>query len=107
MVGKRWVKEPAPGVHRDRHPRHRRCAAVRYPNAQFVAAELLCRNAKRLHPGQSSHWPSSLEGCWITTLSQRAELLIVEAIVIMTLDSESTETALRSAAVRLYGHLAR
>jgi hypothetical protein len=72
-------------------------------NAQLVAAELLCRNAKRLQPGQSLHWPSSLEGCWITTLGHRAKLLIVEAIVTMTLDSEPTETALRSAAVRLYG----
>jgi hypothetical protein len=71
--------------------------------AQLVAAELLCRNAKRLQPGQSLHWPSSVQGCWIATLSQRAKLLIVEAIVIMTLESESIETALRSAAVRLYG----
>jgi hypothetical protein len=31
-------------------------------NAQLVAAELLCRNAKWLQPGQSLHWPSSLEG---------------------------------------------
>jgi hypothetical protein len=72
-------------------------------NAQLVAAELLCRNARRLQPGQSLHWPSALEGCWIPSLAQRAKLLIVEAVVTMTLACGSTETALRSAAVRLYG----
>lgn len=72
-------------------------------NAQLVAAELLCRNAWRLQPGQSLHWPSALEGCWIPSLAQRAKLLIVEALVMMTLACGSTETALRSAAVRLYG----
>jgi hypothetical protein len=72
-------------------------------NAQLVAAELLCRNAKRLEPGQSLHWPSSLEGCWNPDFSHRAKLLIVEAVVRMTLTCDSTETALRSAAVRLYG----
>jgi hypothetical protein len=73
------------------------------PSAQLVAAELLCRNAKYLQPGQSLDWPSSVEGCWIATLGHRAKLLIVEALVNMTLAGESTTTALRSAAVRLYG----
>jgi hypothetical protein len=73
------------------------------PNAQLIAAELLCRNASRLEPGQSLHWPSSLEGCWNPSFSQRAKLLIVEAIVRMSLTCQATETALRSAAVRLYG----
>ncbi len=73
------------------------------PSAQLVAAELLCRNARRLSPGQSLHWPSSLEGCWVPAFGHRTKLLIVEAIVTMTLASASTETALRSAAVRLYG----
>jgi hypothetical protein len=72
-------------------------------NAQLVAAELLCRNGKHLRPGQSLDWPSSLEGCWIPTLSQRAKLLIVEALVHSTLASTSDETSLRSAAVRLFG----
>jgi hypothetical protein len=72
-------------------------------NAQLIAAELLCRNARRLEPGQSLHWPSSLEGCWDPGFSQRAKLLIVEAIVRMTLTGQATEVALRSAAVRLYG----
>jgi hypothetical protein len=73
------------------------------PNAQLVAAELLCRNGKYLKPGQSLDWPSSLEGCWIASLSQRAKLLIVEALVRSTLASDSNESSLRSAAVRLYG----
>jgi hypothetical protein len=72
-------------------------------NAQLVAAELLCRNATRLEPGQSLHWPSSLEGCWNPEFSHRAKLLIVEAVVRMTLACRPSETALRSAAVRLYG----
>jgi hypothetical protein len=80
-------------------------AALQSPsaNAQLVAAELLCRNSKRLDPGQSFHWPSSLEGRWNPNFSQRTKLLIVEAIVKMTLTCDSTETTLRSAAVRLYG----
>jgi hypothetical protein len=73
------------------------------PNAQLVAAELLCRNGEHLQPGRSLDWPSSLEGCWIPTLSHRAKLLIVEALVRSTLASDSSETSLRSAAVRLYG----
>jgi hypothetical protein len=73
------------------------------PSAQLVAAELLCRNSDRLEPGQSLHWPSSLEGCWIPAFGHRTKLLIVEALVTMTLACKSTETALRSAAVRLYG----
>lgn len=72
-------------------------------NAQLIAAELLCRNAKRLLPGQSLHWPSSLEGHWNPSFSHRAKLLVVEAIVRMTLECSTGETALRSAAVRLYG----
>jgi hypothetical protein len=73
------------------------------PNGQLIAAELLCRNARRLEPGQSLDWPSSLEGCWDPGFSQRAKLLIVEAIVRMSLNCQATEVALRSAAVRLYG----
>jgi hypothetical protein len=73
------------------------------PNAQLVAAELLCRNSKRLQPGQSLHWPSSLDGSWNPYFSHRTKLLIVEALVRMTLACHPTETALRSAAVRLYG----
>jgi hypothetical protein len=72
-------------------------------NAQLVAAELLCRNSASLEPGQSLHWPSSLEGRWIPSLSHRAKLLIVEALVGSTLSCNSDETTLRSAAVRLYG----
>jgi hypothetical protein len=72
-------------------------------NAQLIAAELLCRNARRLQPGQSLHWPSSLEGCWDPVFSQRTKLLIVEAIVRMTLACQANEASLRSAAVRLYG----
>jgi hypothetical protein len=72
-------------------------------NTQLVAAELLCRNAARLQPGQSLHWPSSLEGCWNPVFGHRTKLLIVEGLVTMTLACEATETALRSAAVRLYG----
>lgn len=76
------------------------------PDAQLVAAEMLCRHSGSLKPGQSLHWPSSLEGRWIPSLSHRAKLLIVEAIVRSTLSCRSedaTEMVLRSAAVRLYG----
>jgi hypothetical protein len=72
-------------------------------NAQLVAAEMLCRNCGVLRPGQSLNWPSSLEGRWIHTLSHRAKLLIVEALVGSTLHCTADETTLRSAAVRLYG----
>jgi hypothetical protein len=72
-------------------------------NAQLVAAEMLCRNCAVLKPGQSLDWPSSLEGRWISKLSHRAKLLVVEALVGSTLSCSPDETTLRSAAVRLYG----
>jgi hypothetical protein len=74
------------------------------PNAQLVAAELLCRNAERLEPCQSLHWPSSIDGCWNPKFSPKAKLLLVEGLITMTKHREpATPAALRSIAVRLYG----
>jgi hypothetical protein len=80
-------------------------AALRteYSSAQLVAAELLCRNADRLDPCQSLHWPSVVEGCWKPEFTHRTKLLMVEALLNMTLSGPSNESALRSVAVRLYG----
>lgn len=72
-------------------------------SAQLVAAELLCRHAERLDACQSLHWPSSVDGCWISSFSPRTKLLIVEALVRMTKTSPAEEGALRSVAVRLFG----
>ncbi|GAB0106526.1 hypothetical protein JMUB6875_55120 [Nocardia sp. JMUB6875] len=69
---------------------------------QLVGAELLCRNAERLDPCQSLHWPSALEGTWNPRFSRRTKLLIVEALVTMTLAAPATEGAIRAVAVRLY-----
>ena len=71
--------------------------------AQLIAAELLCRNASRLNACQSLDWPSAIEGCWIPGLSDRAKLLLVEALTTMTLHTPANESALRAIAVRLYG----
>jgi hypothetical protein len=73
------------------------------PNAQLVAAELLCRNAWRLDACQSLHWPSSIDGTWLPSLANKTKLLLVDALVRMTYTSEPNENALRSLAVRLYG----
>ena len=74
------------------------------PNAQVVAAELLCRNAERLDPCQSLHWPSSIDGCWNSKFSPKVTLLLVEALITMTMHKDpATKAALRSIVVRLYG----
>jgi hypothetical protein len=73
------------------------------PNAQLVAAELLCRNATRLDPCQSLHWPASIDGRWLPDLATAAKLLVIEGLHRMTTRSPANENALRSLAVRLYG----
>ena len=73
------------------------------PDAQLMAAELLCRNACRLDIRNSLHWPSSVNSAWIPGLPVTAKLLIVDALVHMALASEQTGNALRELAVRLYG----
>jgi len=73
------------------------------PNAQLVAAELLCRNAHRLNSCQSLHWPSVIDGAWDQRFGPKTKLLLLDALVLMTLAHPATEDALRSVAVRLYG----
>jgi hypothetical protein len=73
------------------------------PKAQLIAAELLCRNAKRLDSCQSLHWPSAIDGCWDATFGPKTKLLLVDALTEMTLSGPHNENALRSVAVRLYG----
>ena len=73
-------------------------------NAQLVAAELICRNARRFDPCQSLHWPSSIDGCWNPKFGPKTKLLLVDALTLMTLAKKpSNENTLRSVAVRLYG----
>lgn len=71
------------------------------PNAQVVAAELLCRNASILDISKAIHWPSVINGKWDAQLPVAAKLLIVDALVHMALASSETN-ALRELAVRLY-----
>lgn len=73
------------------------------PKAQLVAAELLCRNAKRLDPTHSLHWPSVIDGRWDTRFGPKTKLLLLDGLIRMTLESPVTEDALRAVAVRLYG----
>jgi hypothetical protein len=73
------------------------------PDAQVMAAELLCRNAGRLSICNSLHWPSSVNSAWIPGLPVTAKLLIVDALIQMALAGEATQNALRELAVRLYG----
>jgi len=72
-------------------------------NAQLVAAEVLCRNAKKLDACQSLHWPSKVDGRWNQHFSDQTKLLLIEALVRMTKTSPAKGRALRSVAVRLYG----
>ncbi|MFD0271730.1 hypothetical protein ACFVGY_34940 [Streptomyces sp. NPDC127106] len=73
------------------------------PNSQLVAAELLCRNARRLSACQSLHWPSAVDGFWNPSFKPKTKLLIIDALARMTKEGPSVEGALRSIAVRLYG----
>jgi hypothetical protein len=50
-------------------------------SAQLVGAELLCRNARRLDPCQSLHWPSSVDGMWNPQFGVKTKVLLVEALV--------------------------
>jgi hypothetical protein len=71
------------------------------PNAQVIAAELLCRNASILDISKAIHWPSEINGKWDPGLPVAAKLLIVDALVHMALASNETN-ALRELAVRLF-----
>lgn len=73
------------------------------PNAQLIAAELLCRNAPRLNPCQSLHWPSVVDGCWDARFGPKTKLLLIDALILMTLARPVAEGSLRSIAVRLHG----
>ena len=77
--------------------------ATSTPNAQLVAAELLCRNASRLDPTQSLHWPSVIDGCWDEQFGPKTKMLLLDGLVRMTLASNVSEEAVRSVAMRLYG----
>jgi hypothetical protein len=71
------------------------------PNAEVMAAELLCRNASMLDIGKAIHWPSEINGKWDPKLPVAAKLLIVDALVHMALAGKKTN-ALRELAVRLF-----
>jgi hypothetical protein len=73
------------------------------PEAQLMAAELLCRKARMLCITESLDWPSSVNSAWIESLPDTAKLLIVDALVQMALASPPTENALRELTIRLYG----
>lgn len=73
------------------------------PTAQLVAAELLWRNAPRLSPCHSLHWPSAVDGDWDARFGPKTKLLLIDALVRMTVAHPVSEGALRSVAVRLYG----
>lgn len=74
------------------------------PNAQLVAAEVLCRNSAHLDPCQSTHWPSYIDGCWNPGFGPKTRLLLIDALTRMAINKVPVnENALRSVAVRLYG----
>lgn len=73
------------------------------PEAQLIAAELLYRNAPRLSPCQSLHWPSVVDGCWDERFGPQTKLLLIDALILMTLARPVAEGSLRSIAVRLHG----
>ena len=73
----------------------------RRPDAQVMAAQLLCRNASGLDICNSLHWPSAINSAWIPDLPVTAKLLITEALIQMALASD-TKNALRELSIRLY-----
>jgi hypothetical protein len=80
-------------------------AALRSSNhsAQLVAAELLCRNARRLDICQALHWPSSIDRAWNPAFDVRTKVLIVDALVRMAYTTTPSINALQALAVRLFG----
>jgi hypothetical protein len=76
----------------------------RRPNAQLVAAEVLCRNSMQLDACQSTHWPSYIDGRWDSEFGPKTRLLLIDALTRMAIAKDPVnEHALRSVAVRLYG----
>jgi hypothetical protein len=73
------------------------------PNAQLVAAEILCRRSPHLDSCQSLNWPSVIDGCWDRDFGPKTKFLLVEALINMALARAANENSLRSVAVRLYG----
>ena len=72
-------------------------------NAQLIAAELLCRNCRRLNACQALHWPSIIDGRWNPEFGLKTKILLVDALVTMTITTAHSQNALRSVALRLYG----
>lgn len=70
--------------------------------AELIAAELLCRNAKRLNSCQSLHWPSTIDGRWNPRFGPKTKFLLLDALMQMTTATPMDRNALRSVAVRLY-----
>lgn len=77
--------------------------SVAKPNAQLVAAELLCRNAAMLNSCQSLHWPSVIDGRWDPRFKPKTKFLLLEALLLMSTTKPMDKNALRSIAVRLFG----
>lgn len=59
------------------------------PDAQLMAADLLCRNSTALDICDSLPWPSSVNSAWIPELPVTAKLLIVDALVHIALVSNA------------------
>lgn len=98
-----WSDEPEPRVAHETAVLVVDAALRSTGNAQLVAAELLCRNAHRLNPCQSLHWPSAIDGGWNPDFAPKTKLLLIDALIRLTLAHPGCEDALRSVAVRLYG----
>lgn len=71
-------------------------------DASLVAAEVLCKNAARLDPVKSAHWPSVLDQQWVRA-PVHTKILLIEALVEMSTAKAKSLNALRSFSLRLYG----
>lgn len=72
-------------------------------DASLVAAEVLCKNASRLDPVKSAHWPSILDQQWVPHAPMQTKILLIEALVEMSTAKAKSLNALRSFSLRLYG----
>lgn len=72
-------------------------------DASLVAAEVLCKNACRLDPVKSAHWPSVLDQRWVPDAPAQTKILLIEALVEMSTAKAKSLNVLRSFSLRLYG----
>jgi hypothetical protein len=66
-----------------------------------IAAEVLCQNSHKLDSTKPAHWPSILDERWLPSATEKTKLLLVEALIEMSTNTQLSPGSLRSFVVRI------